>query len=153
MSSGVPGSRSPSVSNLPEANPLKVSIALGQGKQPAIIQKGPFYLMKPDPIVVSEVTGATNLMQSKNLEHSYTKLASKKMKDNLSSFLPGLPGVIDTPGTQVTDFPLPMICVTAFVLFSEMQLLQDNSSLRGLIEKPPVCGKELLLLNQVKCNL
>merc|ERR1719264_1543687 len=125
MSGGVPGSRSPSVSNL-EANPLKVSIALGQGKQPAIIQKGPFYLMKPDPIVVSEVTGATNLMQSKNLEHSYTKLASKKMKDNLSSFLPGLPGVIDTPGTQ------------------------DNSSLRGLIEKPPVCGKELLLLNQLQ---
>merc|ERR1711963_1128556 len=116
---GVPGSRSPSVSNLPEANPLKVSIALGQGKQPAIIQKGPFYLMKPDPIVVSEVTGATNLMQSKNLEHSYTKLASKKMKDSLSSFLPGLPGVIDTQGSQ------------------------DNSSLRGLIEKPPVCGKEL----------
>jgi len=126
MSGGVPGSRSPSVSNLPEANPLKVSIALGQGKQPAIIQKGPFYLMKPDPIVVSEVTGATNLMQSKNLEHSYTKLASKKMKDNLSSFLPGLPGIIDTPGTQ------------------------DNSSLRGLIEKPPVCGKELLLLNQLQ---
>lgn len=59
--------------------------------------------MKPDPIVVSEVTGATNLMQSKNLEHSYTKLASKKMKDNLSSFLPGLPGIIDTPGTQVMN--------------------------------------------------
>ena len=110
MSGGVPGSRSPSVSNLPEANPLKVSIALGQGKQPAIIQKGPFYLMKPDPIVVSEVTGATNLMQSKNLEHSYTKLASKKMKDSLSSFLPGLPGVIDTPGTQVINcFPFPFI--------------------------------------------
>ena len=67
--------------------------------------------MKPDPIVVSEVTGATNLMQSKNLEHSYTKLASKKMKDILSSFLPGLPGVIDTPGTQVTDFPCPLIVI------------------------------------------
>ena len=111
MSGGVPGSRSPSVSNLPEANPLKVSIALGQGKQPAIIQKGPFYLMKPDPIVVSEVTGATNLMQSKNLEHSYTKLASKKMKDNLSSFLPGLPGVIDTPGTQVIKSSYKSICL------------------------------------------
>ena len=35
------------------------------------------------------------------------------MKDTLSSFLPQLPGVIDTPGSQ------------------------DNSSLRGLIEKPP----------------
>lgn len=126
----VPGSRSPSMNSLSEqglaGNPLKVSIALGQGKQPAIIQKGPFYLMKPEPIVMSEVTGATNLMASKNLEHSFTKLASKKMKDSLSSFLPGLPGVIDTPGSQ------------------------DNSSLRGLIEKPPVCGKELLLLNQLQ---
>jgi len=126
----VPGSRSPSVNSLSEqglaGNPLKVSMALGQGKQPAIIQKGPFYLMKPEPIVMSEVTGATNLMASKNLEHSFTKLASKKMKDSLSSFLPGLPGVIDTPGSQ------------------------DNSSLRGLIEKPPVCGKELLLLNQLQ---
>ena len=152
MGGGVPGSRSPSVSNLPEANPLKMSIALGQGKQPAIIQKGPFYLMKPDPIVVSEVTGATNLMQSKNLEHSYTKLASKKMKDNLSSFLPGLPGVIDTPGTQVTDFLFPLIYLRSCEFFLQMQMLQDNSSLRGLIEKPPVCGKELLLLNQVNCN-
>ena len=44
--------------------------------------------------------------------NSYNLLA-KKMKDSLSSFLPNLPGVIDTPGSQ------------------------DNSSLRGLIEKPP----------------
>jgi len=66
------------------------------------------------------------LMASKNLEHSFTKLASKKMKDHLSSFLPMLPGVVDTPGSQ------------------------DNSSLRGLIEKPPVGGKELTLLNQLQ---
>merc|ERR1711881_801873 len=72
-----------------------------------------------DPLPRSEITGATNLMASKGLEHSYVKLTTKKMKDSLSSFLPQLPGVIDTPGSQ------------------------DNSSLRGLIEKPPVCGKEL----------
>ena len=123
------------------ANPLKVSIALGQ--KPAIIQKGPFYLMKPEQIVMSDVTGATNLMASKNLEHSFQKLAgnnfegcksspdvlhypAKKMKDSLSSFLPGLPGIIDTTAAQ------------------------DNSSLRQLIEKPPVGGKELLLLNQLQ---
>ena len=63
-----PGSRSPMMTD-----PLKVSIALGQ--KPAIIQKGPFYLMKPEQIVMSEVTGATNLMASKNLEHSFQKLA------------------------------------------------------------------------------
>ena len=138
-------------------NPLKLSIALGPGGQkPTIIQKGPFYLMKPDALPRSEITGATNLMASKGLEHSYVKLTSKytwksfgewndnnfvccyinleprlpticsfkvnthvflilakKMKDSLSSFLPNLPGVIDTPCSQ------------------------DNSSLRGLIEKPP----------------
>lgn len=53
-------------------------------------------------------------------------LAAKKMKDSLSSFLPNLPGVIDTPGSV------------------------DNSSLRGLIEKPPVCGKELHSLNSLQ---
>merc|ERR1711874_843480 len=100
------------------------TIALGN--RPAIIQKGPFYLMKPEPLISSEVTGATNLMASKNLEHSFTKLASKKMKDSLSSFLPALPGIVDSPGSA------------------------DNSSLRGLIEKPPVGGKELLQLNQLQ---
>jgi len=106
------------------SNPLKVSIALGQ--KPAIIQKGPYYLMKTEPIMMSEVTGATNLMASKNLEHSFQKLAAKKMKDSLSSFLPGLPGMVDTTAQQ------------------------DNSSLRQLIEKPPVGGKELVLLNQLQ---
>ena len=86
----------------------------------------PFYLMRADNISLNEVTGATNLMASKNLEHHYAKLASKKMKDSLSSFLPQLPGLVDTPGCQ------------------------DNSSLRGLIEKPPVGGKELLPLNQLQ---
>ena len=59
-------------------NPLKLSIALGPGGQkPTIIQKGPFYLMKPDALPRSEITGATNLMASKGLEHSYIKLTSK----------------------------------------------------------------------------
>jgi hypothetical protein len=39
--------------------------------------------------------------------------AAKKMKDSLSSFLPHMPGMVDTPGDQ------------------------DNSSLRGIIDKPP----------------
>merc|ERR1719412_1818457 len=82
--------------------------------------------MKPDPLPRSDITGATNLMASKGLEHSYVKLTTKKMKDSLSSFLPNLPGVVDTPGSQ------------------------DNSSLRGLIEKPPVVGKELHQLSYVQ---
>ena len=31
-------------------------------------------------------------------------LSAKKMKDSLSSFLPNLPGVIDTPGSQDNRF-------------------------------------------------
>ena len=61
------------------SNPLKMSIALGPGGQkPTIIQKGPFYLMKPDALPRSEITGATNLMASKGLEHSYVKLTSRR---------------------------------------------------------------------------
>merc|ERR1719508_612892 len=82
--------------------------------------------MKTEPLASAEVTGATNLMAAKNLEHSFVKLASKKIKDSLSSFLPSLPGIVDSPGTQ------------------------DNSSLRSIIEKPPVGGKELLPLNQLQ---
>lgn len=89
-------------------------------------QRTPFYLLRQEPVPNNETTGATNLMQVKGLEHSYNKLSTKKMKDNLSSFLPNMPGMIDSPGGQ------------------------DNSSLRGIIDKPPVCGKELLPLNQLQ---
>lgn len=71
----------------------------------------------------TDLTGATNLMAHYNLEHSYNKFSGKKFKDSLSSFLPGLPGMIDTPGNT------------------------DNSSLRSIIEKPPIGGKELVFLN------
>ena len=71
----------------------------------------------------NELTGATNLMAYYNLEHSYNKFSGKKFKDSLSSFLPNLPGLIDTPGSA------------------------DNSSLRSVIDKPPIGGKELVFLN------
>uniref|UniRef100_G3MLK0 Mediator of RNA polymerase II transcription subunit 19 n=1 Tax=Amblyomma maculatum TaxID=34609 RepID=G3MLK0_AMBMU len=112
------GSRSPVVSRQDTTGTLKTTISLG--KTPAIVHSGPFYLMKEPP--KSELTGATNLMVSYNLEHSYNKFSGRKVKDQLSAFLPNLPGNIDAPGDQ------------------------DNSSLRSLIEKPPVGGKELLPL-------
>jgi len=46
----------------------------------------------------SELTGATNLMAYHGLEHSYSKFSGKKLKEQLSSFLPNLPGIIDRPG-------------------------------------------------------
>lgn len=65
-------------------------------------------------------------MEHYRLEHSYNKFSGKKVKEQLSSFLPYLPGMIDTPGHQ------------------------DNSSLRSVIEKPPIGGKELLPLTSVQ---
>ena len=38
------------------------------------------------------------------LEHSYNKFGSKKVKEELSAFLPSLPGNIDTSGNQDNRF-------------------------------------------------
>lgn len=35
------------------------------------------------------------------LEHAYSKISGKKLKEQLSSFLPNLPGVIDEPAQSV----------------------------------------------------
>lgn len=51
-----------------------------------------------------ELTGATNLMAHYGLEHSYSKFSGKKVKEQLSSFLPNLPGVIDGPGHLVSNY-------------------------------------------------
>jgi len=114
------GSRSPAYPRQDSTGTLKTTITLG--KKPSIFQGGTFYLMK-EPPEPSEQTGLTNLMQHYMLEHSYHKFTSKKVKDELSAFLPHLPGNIDTPGSQ------------------------DNSSLRSLIEKPPIGGRELIPLS------
>ncbi|KAL1390283.1 hypothetical protein pipiens_012454 [Culex pipiens pipiens] len=115
--------RSPVVARQDSSGTLKTTIQLG--KNPSIVHSGPFYLMK-EPPGEGELTGATNLMAHYGLEHSYSKFSGKKVKEQLSSFLPNLPGVIDGPGHL------------------------DNSSLRSVIEKPPIVGKELLPLTSVQ---
>jgi mediator of RNA polymerase II transcription subunit 19 len=103
---------------------LKTKISLGQ-KYPQIINSGPFYLVK-EPPEKNKLTASTNMLQYYGLEHTYNKFNSKKVKEQLSSFLPTLPCVIDGPGVI------------------------DNSSLRSVIDKPPICGKELLALSSVQ---
>lgn len=78
---------------------LKTKITLG--KNPSIVQSGPFYLVKETP-EKEMLTGAVNLISHYGLEHTYTKFNSKKVKEQLSSFLPTLPCVIDGPGTIVS---------------------------------------------------
>ncbi|CAG2123350.1 unnamed protein product, partial [Medioppia subpectinata] len=113
------GNRSPVVPRQDSTGTLKTTISLG--KTPVIVHSGPFYLMK-EPPAESELTGSANLLLKNSLEHSYNKFSGRKVKDQLSAFLPNLPGNIDVPA------------------------LQDNSSLRLLYEKPPIGGKELLPL-------
>lgn len=45
------------------------------------------------------------------LEHSYSKFSGKKVKEQLSSFLPNLPGVIDGPGQIVSCRSFALLCV------------------------------------------
>ncbi|XP_054168274.1 mediator of RNA polymerase II transcription subunit 19-like [Oppia nitens] len=113
------GNRSPVVPRQDSTGTLKTTISLG--KTPVIVHSGPFYLMK-EPPAESELTGSANLLLKNSLEHSYNKFSGRKVKDQLSAFLPNLPGNIDTPAHI------------------------DNSSLRALIDKPPIGGKELIPL-------
>jgi mediator of RNA polymerase II transcription subunit 19 len=128
---------------------LKTTISLG--KNPSIVHSGPFYLMKEPPTDSESITGATNLMGYYGLEHSYSKFSGKKMKEQLSSFLPNLPMVMNQ-GNNVSAVTFFIMSCFSFVWIEpevDFQLfsLQDNSSLRSVIEKPPILGKELLPLS------
>ncbi|XP_071479382.1 mediator of RNA polymerase II transcription subunit 19-like [Diadema antillarum] len=84
---------------------------------PSSIDPDPFYLLKDSVTSASgstEVTGETHMISHYGLEHSFNKFSTKKLKDQLSAFLPHLPGNIDTVSSQ------------------------DNSSLQAVIEKPPI---------------
>ena len=48
----------------------------------------------------AEITGSTNLLNYYQLESSYNRYFNKKVKEELSTFLPHLPGNIDSPGIQ-----------------------------------------------------
>nr|XP_039272133.1 mediator of RNA polymerase II transcription subunit 19-B-like [Styela clava] len=92
--------------------------------EPPVCTSTGIYLLK-DQVEPSVVSGSTNLLAHYNLETTYNKFCGgKKVKENLSSFLPDLPGFIDTLA------------------------IQDNSSLKALIDRPPVGNKEIQPLSQ-----
>ncbi|XP_028824107.1 mediator of RNA polymerase II transcription subunit 19-A [Denticeps clupeoides] len=100
--------------------PLAAQLTGQAGDEGPVLRKPgamnePFYLLRELP-AGNDLTGNTNLITYYSLEHAYNKFCGKKVKEKLSNFLPELPGMIDCPGVQ------------------------DGSSLRSLIEKPPVCG-------------
>ena len=68
----------------------------------------------------SDISGSLNLLQYYQLESAYQKMAlTKHPKEELSSFLPDLPGFLDTPASE------------------------DKSSLRDLWENPQRVRKEI----------
>ncbi|KAG8434830.1 hypothetical protein GDO86_012978, partial [Hymenochirus boettgeri] len=111
----VSGAQNTTVSAPPLAPSLPLSCGSAVEDSGRRSSAGPFYLLRELP-GLSDLTGSVNLILHYNLEHSFSKFCGKKVKEKLSNFLPDLPGMIDTPGAQ------------------------DNSSLRSLIEKPPICG-------------
>uniref|UniRef100_A0A1A9ZCX9 Mediator of RNA polymerase II transcription subunit 19 n=1 Tax=Glossina pallidipes TaxID=7398 RepID=A0A1A9ZCX9_GLOPL len=115
--------RSPVVSRQDSLGTLKATISLG--KTPTIIQTGPFYSMK-EPPSKGELTGDKDLMTEYGLHHTSTKFKDKKVKESLASFLSNLPGIYDSMSNL------------------------ENSTLRNVIDKPPIGGKELLPLTAVQ---
>ncbi|KAH8270181.1 hypothetical protein KR018_005391 [Drosophila ironensis] len=118
------GGRSPVVARQDSSGTLKTTISLG--KTPTIIHTGPFYSMK-EPPAKAELTGDKDLMTEYGLNHTLTKFKEKKFKESLASFLQNIPGIND-----LITHPV------------------ENSTLRSVIEKPPIGGKELLPLTPVQ---
>ncbi|XP_017112021.1 mediator of RNA polymerase II transcription subunit 19 [Drosophila elegans] len=118
------GGRSPVVARQDSSGTLKTTISLG--KTPTIIHTGPFYSMK-EPPAKAELTGDKDLMTEYGLHHTLTKFKEKKFKESLASFLQNIPGIND-----LITHPV------------------ENSTLRSVIEKPPIGGKELLPLTPVQ---
>ena len=56
------------------------------------------------PAVSTEVTGETNLISHYGLEHSYQRFSIKKVKEQLSAFLPHLPGEMSSLGSVAHFF-------------------------------------------------
>lgn len=71
------------------------------------------------------ITGETNLIQHNGLESAYHRYCNKKVKEELSAFLPNVCGNVDVPGTD-----------------------KGQGTLQGLFERPPICNKEILPLSQ-----
>ncbi|EDW76985.1 uncharacterized protein Dwil_GK21178 [Drosophila willistoni] len=118
------GGRSPVVARQDSSGTLKTTISLG--KTPTIIHTGPFYSMK-EPPAKADLTGDKDLMTEYGLHHTLTKFKEKKFKESLASFLPNIPGIND-----LITHPV------------------ENSTLRSVIDKPPIGGKELLPLTPVQ---
>ncbi|EDV22648.1 uncharacterized protein TRIADDRAFT_59121 [Trichoplax adhaerens] len=59
-----------------------------------------FYLLSDNPVVPAKMSGASNLIVECDLIDIYNQYHGRKLKENLSTFLPELPGRVDVPVTK-----------------------------------------------------
>ncbi|XP_057295122.1 mediator of RNA polymerase II transcription subunit 19-B-like [Hydractinia symbiolongicarpus] len=85
----------------------------------------PFHLLRRKKVTKPNNQGSSNQLALHGLDDMFNKFSDKNIKDGsqLSTFLPHLPGYIDAPGS-------------------------NEDSLQGLIDKPPVGGRELVPLTE-----
>ncbi|CAJ0580380.1 unnamed protein product, partial [Mesorhabditis spiculigera] len=122
MNSSGPSSSAGSGGGGGTPGPLKLSLKLGGAKISTryASQGVPFYTLKPDLPGYAEQLGSTDLLEQYDLATPYQRLCTPgKVKEDLESFLPNLYGNFH---------------------FSQSD---DFSSLRRLVEKPPITGKEI----------
>ncbi|VDK20379.1 unnamed protein product [Taenia asiatica] len=105
----------------PQYFPNKIKI-VGTGTNRSVAPCEPFYLLDTEwPMAENQITGATNLIEHYGLKNAYQKYFRGNLKDELSGFLPHLSGNVNMPASA------------------------DDSGLMGLIERPPIRGKELTI--------
>ncbi|EUB59995.1 Mediator of RNA polymerase II transcription subunit 19-B [Echinococcus granulosus] len=105
----------------PQYFPNKFKI-VGTGTNRSVAPCEPFYLLDTEwPMTENQITGATNLIEHYGLKNAYQKYFRGNLKDELSGFLPHLSGNVNMPASA------------------------DDSGLMGLIERPPIRGKELTI--------
>lgn len=78
-------------------NKLKI---VGRGQNWAVTPCEPFYLMGMEPPAFDgAITGAKNLIEHYGLESAYQKFCGKRLKEELSAFLPHMSGNVDVPAS------------------------------------------------------
>ncbi len=105
-----------------------VNLNMSNGYPPQVEAPSSNLYLVTAPVESAEVSGATNLLRSYDLNWAFNKFSSKKVKQPLSSFISHLPGPVDTPATE------------------------DESGLMALIEKPPPVTKEIKPLTGAQLN-
>uniref|UniRef100_A0A0N5ACR7 Mediator of RNA polymerase II transcription subunit 19 n=1 Tax=Syphacia muris TaxID=451379 RepID=A0A0N5ACR7_9BILA len=121
---------------------LKTKISLKEGySRPLLVCS--FYLMKPELPQRSVLLGSNDLLSKYDMGSAYQRFCNtKKMREDLNSFLPHLVGNFNFDSSL--EFSLILDLLTCGI---QTLILLVFSSLMRLVEKPPITGKEITSLS------